>query len=114
MQYTNHIILLSIFESVIAPRHDYVRNKHLLKLMERVDKLMMLLRKPQYDDSVNEIISRRNEIIKQVAHEKKLVFCDINEIMKSTHYKRIDHIHFQKSARKFICQKYADCIENLL
>lgn len=74
----------------------------------------MLLKKPQYDVAVNEITNKRNSIIERIAREKDLVFCDINQIMKTTHYKQIDHIHFQKSAREFICKKYADCIESLL
>lgn len=114
MQYTNQIILLSIFEEVIVPQHGNTKNKYFMKLIQYIDKVVMLIQKPQYDILKNRIIKRRNEIIKQIANEKQLIFCDINEIMKTTHYRRIDHIHFQKAAKKFICQQYADCIENLL
>ena len=105
LQYTNQIILLSIFEEVIVPKHDNIKNEYFMKLIQYIDKVVMLIQKPQYDISKNRIITRRNEIIKQIADEKLLMFCDINEIMKMTHYKRIDHIHFQKAARKFICQQ---------
>lgn len=65
-----------------------------------MDKIWMLLKEPQYDVAVNEITNKRNSIIEQIVYEKDLIFCDINQIMKTTHYKQIGHIHFQKSARK--------------
>lgn len=112
-QYTSRIILLSIFESVLVPDRQ-IKNVWLGEIMRKITRIIMPFKKNRYDFSANEITIRRNKIIERIAEEYKVVYVDINQIMKKAGYRHIDHIHFVKSANKFICKNYAEFIEDII
>lgn len=113
LQYTNRIILLSIFESVLVPGKQ-IKNASLNAIMKKIVRMIMPMRKNHYDSKVNEITIRRNKIIAEIAKEYKLIYFDINRITKDADYRHIDNIHFVKSANKFISKNYASLIEDLI
>ncbi|MBR1930279.1 MAG: hypothetical protein IJ833_02220 [Lachnospiraceae bacterium] len=96
-QYTEKIIIASVFYSVITPRTKMAR---LLRGMFRMNE--------RYDEVANEIKERKNQILKRVADELQLEFFDINQFMydRRKKYLHSDHIHFESSAKKVIVEQY--------
>lgn len=104
-QYTNNIVLLSIFYSVIPP-------KKYSGLLGNVISFIRHFKLERYDDAVNAVKQRKNDIICQVANELGLQFCDINRIVmdtvngRKTRFIHEDHVHLESAAKSFIVDEY--------
>ena len=91
-QFTSNIILESILLSVVPYKHfSYLYRKLRIKEKE--------------DAQANYIKIRKNEIIKKIATEKELPFCDISSFMLKTKYVHYDHIHYEKAAIPVLVQE---------
>lgn len=93
-QYTNNIIIESIFYTVIPNKKCHLLNK-VFGIPEK------------YDTQTNEIKDKKTEIEFRVAEELGLSTLDINRYMlvEGKKYRHGDHIHFEESAKPFICKK---------
>lgn len=90
-QFSSNIILESILLSVVPYKHfSYIFRKLRIKEKE--------------DVQANYIKIRKNEIIKKIASEKRLPFCDISSFMQKTKYVHYDHIHYEKAAIPVLVQ----------
>lgn len=94
-QYTKAVIAESVFYSVIPTKKGLIAK--------------LLRCKEQYNEEVNRIKERKNTIIQQVAKEKGIGFCDINQFMLHHPKKYIhkDHIHYEDAAKKVIAEEMA-------
>lgn len=91
-QFTSNIILESILLTVVPYKHfSYLYRKLRIKEKE--------------DVHANYIKIRKNEIIKKIAIEKNMPFCDISSFMQKTKYVHKDHIHYEKAAMPVIVQE---------
>lgn len=108
-QYCDNIVMLSIFFSVISPKSYWgIIGSIAFRLRHYFPE--------KYDDTVNIIKKRKNEIIFQIAKERGLPFCDINQIVMDTakgcrnRFIHEDHVHLEKSANSFIVDEYVKYI----
>lgn len=72
------------------------------------------IRKPEkYNDTVNARKARKNAIMKKVAEDKKVKFCDINGYMlkEGTKYRHYDDIHYEERAKAFIVKEMAEYLK---
>lgn len=110
-QYCDNIVLLSIFYSVVPNK------KHRNSIQKIVD-IFRHYKLEKYDDEINAIKKKKNDVIRKLAQEENLDFCDINDIMKNTatgkftRFLHIDHIHYENSAKHYIVDQYIPYIEN--
>ena len=95
-QFSNNIVIETIFDAV-NPKG--IICFYLCKIG---------LVKEKYDDEINSVTRRKNEIIAQLIQSgimTDIAFLDINTIIKSHHFIRTDHIHFEKKAKLFIAKQ---------
>ena len=95
-QYTDKIILETIFDAVEA--------KNIIKYV--FCKCGFI--KEKFDDTINRITRRKNDIIRDIAQNDNLgglFFLDINERVNRMNFVRIDHIHFEKKAKQYIANE---------
>lgn len=101
-QFTDEIIIESIFYSVFP----YKRT------------ILNRLRRPKekYNDEINAMKERKNEIMKKVAEDVQLPYCDINRIMmdKGSYYRHFDDIHYEERAKPFIVREMARYMRNIV
>lgn len=104
-QYCDNIVMLSVFFSVIPPKsYPGIIGSIAFRLRHYFPEI--------YDETVNVVKKQKNAIICQIAKERGLPFCDINQIVMDTSKGRKnrfiheDHIHLEKSAKSFICDVY--------
>lgn len=87
--YSDKLLVLPAFLIVKAPEH--------------LGRVRRVLRLPEvYDRKENAIISRRNEIMREVAYEAGISFFDLTEAMLRSKYVHKDHIHYENAAKPFI------------
>lgn len=106
-QFTTKIVLLSVFYSVICySGHD--ENWKPSFVQKTVHSLLLRcgIKKEIPDGNANRVKSRKNEIIKQIASERNVAFCDINQIMLDMRARHIDHIHFEGQYIGVIVREY--------
>lgn len=101
-QYSNNIIVESIFDAVIPSSKSQ-------RMLQR-----LRICKEQKDDSINAITQHKNTIIKGLATQMGGVFLDINSYMNHTHFLHIDHIHFEKRAKRKIAQRMLQAINDIV
>lgn len=94
-QFTSKVIVESIFYSVIPDKSRLSKIKRFLKCRET------------WDETVNEMKKKKNELAQKAAKVTECEFLDINNYMitKGSMYRHIDHIHFEENAKKFITEE---------
>ena len=106
-QFSDRIIVESIFDAVIPPTKRWCRwmvKHHFLS--------------EEFDDSINVITRRKNEIARSVVAELGNPDCryrllDINAIVSSQNFLHVDHIHYEGRAISFIVKTMmAELTEN--
>lgn len=96
-QFSDQIVIESIFFSVKA-KPGKVNEK--LKIIFRC--------RDVYDDEINLVKKKKNEILCALAEHHQIAFCDINKILMSNkRYLHYDHIHYEKKALPYIAQELA-------
>ena len=58
------------------------------------------------DNDVNYIKEKKNKLIERVALNNDVFFYDINKDLMEYKFVHIDHIHYEKGAKKVIAKKY--------
>lgn len=99
LQFTDQIIIESIFYTVIPSKRCRFFKK--------------LLGIPEiFDEKTNKMKDRKTEIEFQIAKELGLQTLDINGYMlnEGKKFRHGDHIHFEESAKPFICKKMIDAM----
>lgn len=94
-QYSDNIVLETVFDSVkLKNRRQFLLCKYGFA-------------REEFDDVINSVTRRKNEIIKQIAQSEDsgVTLLDINNIVNKEHFLRTDHIHFEPKATDFIVQK---------
>lgn len=74
----------------------------------RLSKIKRFLRcRETWDEAVNAMKKKKNELAKKAADATKCEFLDINNYMitKGSMYRHMDHIHFEENAKKFITEE---------
>lgn len=112
-QFCDHIIVETIFDSVVPFKKtfltEWLLKFHLYQLLYKLH-----LKQEVYDESINQITSRKNLSCKKVAEEIDGVeLLDINEFMHRQPYIHTDHIHFEQDAKKVIASAMCQKIKNL-
>lgn len=92
-QYSNRIILESIFDAVI-PNKRWKRPLLRLGLLHE-----------KKDPNINSITSKKSEVLKRLSEELTMEFLDINAYMDTMNFIHVDHIHFEQRAKKVIASK---------
>ena len=96
--FSDKMLVLPAFLIVKPPRH-LGRIRRVLRLPEK------------YDDKENVIITRRNEIMHEVADEAGVPFFDLTEIMLRSKFVHKDHIHYENAAKAYITDLILPCIK---
>ena len=102
-QFTDSIIVESIFES-IEHNNSFMSNlKKSSKIMKTLYRMGVFKEKP--DKRINSITNRKTKITQKVADKMGGVkFIDVNDYMKRQKYIHIDHIHFENKAKNVIAK----------
>ena len=95
-QFSDRIIVESIFDAVVPP------TKRLRRWMVKHH-----FRPEEFDDSINVVTRRKNEVARSVAAKLdnadcRFKFLDINTIVASQDFLHVDHIHYEGRAVPFI------------
>ena len=95
-QFSDRIVVESIFDAVVPP------TKRLRRWMVKHH-----FRPEEFDDSINVVTRRKNEIARSVAAKLdnadcRFKFLDINAIVASQDFLHVDHIHYEGRAVPFI------------
>lgn len=102
-QYSDTIIVETIFDSVISKPG----------LMNLLMKKLNIIKEVE-DDKINKCTKRKNQILLSLNEDQDLFdgvkILDINNLAKEKHFYRIDHIHFESKAKKYIAQEMAKCL----
>ena len=95
MQYSNRIVLLSSFDSVVPKS----TNRYILKIHR------LLKTTENYDCDENVIKAQKNEVLKNLAEEKQIQYLDINKYMRDfgRHYQHVDAIHYTRYSFNDMC-----------
>lgn len=106
-RYGKKIVLCTIFYSVIPPQLTAkIKNESMKKFCTML--YNKLKRFEDYDEEVNSVKKRKNEVVLHLSHEKNIPCLDINSIMCNSKkkYVHIDHVHFENKAKKAIVNEY--------
>lgn len=101
-QYSNKIIIESIFDSVVK-KHPLLC-KLQIKFPLFNDCLRLFSYKEIYDDIINNITNQKSILSEKIAKKNGCKYIDINEYMRQRNYYHIDHIHFENKAKSTIVQ----------
>ena len=78
--------------------------------IERIRRKLCLKPKEYLNDEENVVVENKNRIMKQVAEEHNLPFCDMDAILMKSKYWHVDFIHYIPGSNSFV----ADCLRKLL
>lgn len=108
-QYIDKVVLLSVFYSVI-PFEKFKKSY----IADHIATFIRRFLPEKYDDEINIIKKKKNEIIEEISNEMQLPFCDINKYMinladnPKTKCLHTDHVHFEEKAKDVIVKKYIE------
>ena len=104
-QNVQRIVVESIFYTVIPTK--FIGGEMVQKISRK-----LLRPKEVFDEVTNERKRIKNEKMFQIAEEMGIQTLDINQYMltEGAQFRHKDHIHYEDSARKFICRKMMEII----
>ena len=84
----------------------------IVEVPPRLGRIRRILWLPEkYDDKVNAIITRRNDIMHEVADAASVPFFDLTGRMLASKYVHKDHIHYENAAKAYITDLILPCIK---
>lgn len=99
-----------------APRVVVLSTFHIVKWrkynheIERIRRKLCLKPKEYLNDEENVVVENKNKIMKAVAEEHNLPFCDMDAIMMQSKYWHVDFIHYIPESNPFV----AECLSKLI
>ena len=97
--YCRRIILEPCYLMVVPRKYGWFKNKAL----KAIHKYLKVKIHQQPNIEANAVSQKKNVIMKQVAEELSMPWCDINAYLDSTYFIRRDNIHYEYRASLPIC-----------
>lgn len=97
--YCKRIILEPCYLMVVPRKYGWFKNKAL----KAIHKYLKVKIHQQPNIEANAVSQKKNVIMKQVAEELSMPWCDINAYLDSTYFIRRDNIHYEYRASLPIC-----------